>query len=72
MNKNLSRGMSHATRAARKPIPFVEPPPLTVEQFTAIRLAEEAASREEIRKLRVGWAEHDAKVRAASLTGEGK
>lgn len=70
----ISKGMGHAARAASKsrkdPIPFTETPPLTAQEYRAIRLKEEQDSRDEIKRLRAGWETHQDKVRMAGVNNK--
>ncbi len=69
MNKNLSRSMSHASRASKKSLHTepVEPMPLTREQHETQRRAEEAATRAENKRLNDEWAAHNNKVRELDI-----
>lgn len=66
---NLSRGMDHASRAARKEVyeKTIEDQPITVEEGRIRRLAEEAEGREYLKKLRDNYAAHEAHVRGLEL-----
>lgn len=64
-SNNLSRGMSHASRASTRAKDYVpvDSKPLTPEEFKAIRLAEESIERQRIKGLNDAWNEHEAVVR---------
>lgn len=66
--KHFSKGMSHSARSAHKE--RAEPPedrPLTREEYHSARLAEEAATREGIKRLRANWEVHQAQVKMAEV-----
>ncbi len=73
MPKGLSRSMGHAARAVTKERasePRAESPPLTVEEWHTLRMAQEAKSREEIKRLRDEYAAHEAEVRGLEIKKE--